>query len=480
MNNTRKKSPEGEFINSKEIPAQVSAPLIAPLAAPPVASLAAPLAERIKLRRADLALGELPVQGRLSTLRGLTLEAEGCKAAIGTRCLIDTVSGSSIEAQVVGFNRDRTLLMPAGSVEGIRSQARVRPISGQALAPTGDGLLGRVIDARGAPIDLLGPLKSDGQVALLGKPINPLSRAPVNTSFDVGVRAINGLITLGSGQRVGLFAGSGVGKSALLGMMTKYSEADVTVIGLIGERGREVADFIRDTLGKQGLENAVVVAVPADQPPLLRLQGAMLATAIAESFRERGRQVLLLVDSLTRFAQAQREIGLATGEPPTSKGYPPSAFAILPQLVERAGKLASGGSITAIYTVLAEGDDHNDPVVDAARAVLDGHIVLTRALSDASHYPAIDIGASVSRIRAAVNSPEEDQLIRRALKLAAAYRAQEDMLRVGLYQRGSDPVLDEAVAIWPKLQRYLQQSVNEAINIETSRRQLSDVLGINP
>jgi flagellum-specific ATP synthase len=310
----------------------------------------------------------------------------------------------------------------------------------------------------------------------MGAPINPLSRAAVNESFDVGIRSINSLITLGRGQRVGLFAGSGVGKSALLGMMTKHSEADVTVIGLIGERGREVNDFVRETLGKAGMQRAVVVAVPADQPPLLRLQGAMLATAIAESFRDRGKQVLLLIDSLTRFAQAQREIGLATGEPPTSKGYPPSAFAMLPQLVERAGNMANGGSITAIYTVLAEGDDQNDPVVDSARAVLDGHIVLTRTLSDAAHYPAIDIGASVSRIRSAVNTPEQESIVRRALKLAATYRAQEDMLRVGLYQQGTDPALDEAVSIWPKLQRFLQQTVDEGIDMATCRAQLRDIL----
>lgn len=437
------------------------------------------LTQRIGKRRAGLVTGELPVEGRLSTLRGLTLEAEGCKAAIGTRCMIDSVAGRSIEAQVVGFNRDRTLLMPAGPVEGLRSQAKVRPISGQATAPTGSALLGRVLDARGRPMDSLGPLKADGHVALMGRPINPLDRAAVKRTFDVGVRAINGLVTLGQGQRVGLFAGSGVGKSALLGMMTKYSEAEVTVIGLIGERGREVNDFVRETLGEEGIKRAVVVAVPADQPPLLRLQGAMLATAIAESFRDRGKQVLLLIDSLTRFAQAQREIGLATGEPPTSKGYPPSAFAMLPQLVERAGNMAMGGSITAIYTVLAEGDDQNDPVVDAARAVLDGHIVLTRALSDAAHFPAIDIGASVSRIRAAVNTPAQEEVIRRALKLAAAYRAQEDMLRVGLYQRGTDPVLDEAVAVWPRLQRYLQQSINEGVDMSTCRMLLAEVLGAN-
>lgn len=434
------------------------------------------LSDRLQQRRKSLTAVELPVEGRLSTLRGLTLEAEGCHAEIGSRCLIETTSGKDVEAQVVGFNRNRTLLMPAGSVAGLRSEARVRPVPGQASAPCGDELLGRVIDARGRPIDGLGPLNARHSTPLMGHPINPLDRAGIHDVFDVGVRSINGLITLGRGQRVGLFAGSGVGKSALLGMMTRHSEADVTVIGLIGERGREVNDFVRETLGTEGMQRAIVVAVPADQPPLLRLQGAMLATAIAESFRDRGQQVLLLVDSLTRFAQAQREIGLATGEPPTSKGYPPSAFALLPQLVERAGNMGNGGSITAIYTVLAEGDDQNDPIVDAARAVLDGHIVLTRALSDAAHYPAIDVGASVSRTRSAVNSPEQEQLIRRCLQLAAAYRAQEDMIRVGLYQAGSDPLLDKAVAFWPRLQTYLQQSAASGIDMASSRSQLAEIL----
>ncbi|MGK0281777.1 MAG: flagellum-specific ATP synthase [Patiriisocius sp.] len=435
------------------------------------------LQERLRATRNRLKVPELPVEGRLSTLRGLTLEASGCKASMGSRCVIETAVGSGIEAQVVGFNNDRTLLMPMGSVDGLRSQARVIPVAGQLDAPVGDALLGRVIDARAQPIDGLGPVLCSSTTPLNPACLNPLERAGISQQFDVGVRSINGLLTLGRGQRVGLFAGSGVGKSALLGMMTRHSEADVTVIALIGERGREVSDFVRETLGKIGLQRAVVIAVPADQPPLLRLQGAMLATAIAEGFRDSGKQVLLLMDSLTRFAQAQREIGLATGEPPTTKGYPPSVFAMLPQLVERAGNLATGGSITAIYTVLAEGDDQNDPIVDAARAVLDGHIVLTRELADSAHYPAIDIGASVSRTRSAVNSTEQEQNIRRCLRMAAAYRAQEDMLRVGLYQPGSDPLLDEAVAFWPNLQNFLQQSQDAGVDMETSKAQLASILG---
>ncbi len=435
------------------------------------------LQHRLRATRNRLTVPELPVEGQLSTLRGLTLEASGCKASMGSRCLIETSTGSGIEAQVVGFNNDRTLLMPMGSVDGLRSQARVIPVAGQLDAPVGDALLGRVIDARAQPIDGLGPVLCSRTTPLNPACLNPLERSGISQQFDVGVRSINGLLTLGRGQRVGLFAGSGVGKSALLGMMTRHSEADVTVIALIGERGREVNDFVRETLGKVGLQRAVVVAVPADQPPLLRLQGAMLATAIAEGFRDSGKQVLLLMDSLTRFAQAQREIGLATGEPPTTKGYPPSVFAMLPQLVERAGNLATGGSITAIYTVLAEGDDQNDPIVDAARAVLDGHIVLTRELADAAHYPAIDIGASVSRTRSAVNFAEQEQDIKRCLRMAAAYRAQEDMLRVGLYQPGSDPLLDEAVAFWPNLQNFLQQSQEAGVDMETSKAQLSSILG---
>lgn len=433
---------------------------------------------RNKLQRCreNLRCSELPVEGRLVKLLGLTLEADGCQAAMGERCSIETDSGAAIEAEVVGFNGQRTLLMPAGDVDGLRLNARVKPLARSVSVPSGDGLLGRIVDAQGQPIDGRGPLINSQQEPLTTRSINPLDRAAIEQPFDVGVRAINGLLTLGRGQRVGLFAGSGVGKSSLLGMMTRHSEADVTVIALIGERGREVNEFITDTLGEQGMRSAVVVAVPADQPPLLRLQGAMLATAIAESFRDSGKQVLLLVDSLTRFAQAQREIGLATGEPPTSKGYPPSVFALLPRLVERAGNFRRGGSITAIYTVLAEGDDQNDPIVDAARAVLDGHIVLTRALSDAAHYPAIDIGASVSRTRNAVTSTEQQNVVNHCLQLAAAYRAQEDMLRVGLYKHGTDPLLDRALSVWPRLQHYLQQHASEGVTLEDSFAALEGVL----
>ena len=437
----------------------------------------ASLAERLARRRAGLRLEPPTVDGRLSTLVGLTLQAEGCRAAVGSRCRVETGDGGAIEAEVIGFDRERTLLMPSGAVDGLRPGARVRPLHRPLAVPLGGGLLGRVVDAEGRPIDGRGPLVGCSRAPLDAAALDPLARAPVDAPFDVGVRAINALLTLGRGQRVGLFAGSGVGKSSLLGMMTRHSGAAVTVIALIGERGREVGDFVRDTLGPEGMARAVVVAVPADRPPLARLQGARLASAIAEGFRAAGREVLLLLDSLTRVAQAQREIGLAAGEPPTVKGYPPSVFALLPALVERAGAVRGGGSITAVYTVLAEGDDPNDPVVDAARAVLDGHIVLSRTLANAAHWPAIDIGASVSRTRDAVTAEAEQARVRRVLQLAAAYRAQEDMLRVGLYRSGSDPQLDEAIRLWPYLQRFLQQSPAERVTIEASHAALAALVG---
>jgi flagellum-specific ATP synthase len=306
-------------------------------------------------------------------------------------------------------------------------------------------------------------------------------RAPIEEPLDVGVRAINGLLSVGRGQRMGLFAGSGVGKSVLLGMMTRYTNADVTVVGLIGERGREVREFVQDILAEEGLAKAVVVAVPADNSPLLRLHGAMLATSVAEYFRNQGKHVLLLMDSLTRFAQAQREIALAVGEPPATKGYPPSVFAKLPELVERAGNGNDGeGSITAFYTVLTEADDHNDPIADAARAVLDGHIVLSRQVAEAGRYPAIDLEASVSRLLTAVATPQQLELSRRFRRLFSKYRENQDLISVGVYQKGSDPQIDEAIAYYPILTEYLRQDMQEAVSIDSSIRQLEQILGAVP
>jgi flagellum-specific ATP synthase len=338
----------------------------------------------------------------------------------------------------------------------------------------GHKLLGRIVDGACRPLDGLGPIEAEASVRLTGTPINPLLRQPITQSLDVGVRAINGLLTVGRGQRVGLFSGSGVGKSVLLGMMARYTAADVIVVGLIGERGREVKEFIERILGREGLARSVVVATPADYPPLMRLHGAWLATAIAEFFRDRGKNVLLIMDSLTRFAQAQREIALAIGEAPATKGYPPSVFARLPQLVERAGNGVAGeGSITAFYTVLAEGDDQNDPIVDAARAVLDGHIVLARRIADGGRYPAIDVEASVSRVMHDIVPEAQFELARRFRQITALYEHNRDLITIGAYQRGSDPRIDGAIARWPQIESYLRQDMRERVSLPSSTSQLA-------
>ncbi|MFO1263869.1 MAG: flagellar protein export ATPase FliI [Rhodoferax sp.] len=425
----------------------------------------------------------LEVRGTLTRLAGLVLEAAGMRAPVGSQCVVSMEQGESVLAEVVGFNGGRAYLMPAGDVYGLASGASVAmappyiPIpqfgvgiqaqpesdsSGLRL-PLGDGLLGRVVDAQGTPLDRMGPLAMVGARPLDRSPINAMDRDPVREPLDTGVRAINALLTVGRGQRIGLFAGSGVGKSVLLGMMARYTQADVIVVGLIGERGREVKEFIEDILGAQGRARSVVVAAPADAPPLLRLQGASYATAIAESFRNQGKHVLLLMDSLTRYAMAQREIALAIGEPPATRGYPPSCFAKLPQLVERSGNgLAGVGSITAFYTVLVEGDDQQDPIADAARAILDGHIVLSRTLAEAGHYPAIDIEQSASRVMHNVVSREHFELARRFRAIYSRYARSRDLIQIGAYVRGSDPALDDAIALHPTMNHFLQQDMLEA------------------
>ncbi|HUH54950.1 MAG TPA: flagellar protein export ATPase FliI [Rhodanobacter sp.] len=410
----------------------------------------------------------LAVEGCLRRVVGLTLEAEGCEAALGARCLVDTADGAQLDTEVVGFADERLLLMPVGDMHGVLPNARVRPCAHTRGLPVGHALLGRVVGADGIPLDGLGPLESDEHAALKREPINPMARKPIDAPLDVGVRAINALLTVGRGQRLGLFAGSGVGKSTLLGMMTRYTNADVVVVGLIGERGREVKEFVEHTLGEEGRRRAVIVAAPADAPPLKRLRGAQYATAIAEWFRDRGMRVLLLMDSITRYAQAQREIALAIGEPPATKGYPPSVFAMMPALVERAGNDADGrGSITAFYTVLTEGDDYrHDPIADAARAILDGHIVLSRDLAEAGHYPAIDIEASISRVMPAVVAREHLRAAQRFRQVYSAYRQQRDLIAVGAYQKGSDPQVDLAIDMWPQLRAFLQQEVDEPMTLE--------------
>ena len=429
------------------------------------------------LSRCQQRLSDVPapvVAGCLTRMVGLTLEASGCQAAVGDRCEIVSADESRIEAEVVGFAGERLFLMPTGNIHGLKPNARVVPRPHAGTVRVGPKLLGRIVDGACRPLDAQGPIETEASVRLTGIPINPLLRQPITQPLDVGVRAINGLLTIGRGQRVGLFSGSGVGKSVLLGMMARYTAADVIVVGLIGERGREVKEFIERILGREGLARSVVVATPADHPPLMRLHGAWLATAIAEYFRDRGRNVLLIMDSLTRFAQAQREIALAIGEAPATKGYPPSVFARLPQLVERAGNGVAGeGSITAFYTVLAEGDDPNDPIVDAARAVLDGHIVLARRIADGGRYPAIDVEASVSRVMHDLVPESQLELARRLRQITALYEHNRDLITIGAYQRGSDPRIDGAIARWPQIEAYLRQDMRERVNLADSIAQLS-------
>jgi flagellum-specific ATP synthase len=431
----------------------------------------------VQARERMAGVREFVVEGTLNRMVGMTLEAVGCEAAVGGRCLIDTAEGKQVEAEVVGFSGDKLFLMPTGDIRGIMPGARVIPTRSASEVLVGEALLGRVLDGAGRPLDGAGELRCTDRVSLTGEPLNPLMRRAIRDPLDVGVRSINSLLTVGGGQRIGLFAGSGVGKSVLLGMMTRYTQADVTVVGLIGERGREVQDFVTNTLGPDGMRRAVVVATPADNPPLMRLHGAWLATAIAEYFRDRGMKVLLLLDSLTRFAQAQREIALAIGEPPATKGYPPSVFARLPQLVERAGNSDRGvGSITAFYTVLVEGDDQNDPIADAARAILDGHIVLSRRLAESGLYPAIDIEASISRAMHQIATRDQLDLATRFRQVYSTYQQNRDLITVGAYRRGSDPRVDQAVEQWPKMQEFLRQDMYQPVPIARSYTDLKQLV----
>lgn len=418
-------------------------------------------------------LPKLTVEGRITRMVGLTLEAVGMRAAIGSRCYLILPDKRRVDAEVVGFTGDRYFLMPTGDIRGLTPDAQVIPYEGTMDAPAGEGLLGRVMDGAGNPLDGKGPLQVSDRMPLNGTPINPLARRPIQEILDVGVRTINALLTVGRGQRMGLFAGSGVGKSVLLSMMTRFTNADIVVVGLIGERGREVKEFIENNLGEEGLTRSVVVAAPADSSPLLRMQGAALSTSIAEWFRNQGYNVLLLMDSLTRYAQAGREIALAIGEPPATKGYPPSVFAKLPALVERTGNGdVGGGSITAFYTVLAEGDDQQDPIADAARAILDGHVVLSRSLAESGHYPAIDIEASISRVMPSITSAPHQEAARRFKRLYSTYHQHADLISVGAYTPGSNPRVDEAVTIHPRLQEFLQQEMNTPCPLKMSEEEL--------
>lgn len=425
--------------------------------------------------------------GRLVKASGLVLEAIGLKLPLGSNCFVERQLDGKIQAvecEVIGFNGKTLYLMPFESTDGILLDARVYTSQydlthfSHKVLPIGIGLLGRVVDAMGKPLDGK-PLPEDIEYeGLINKTLNPLTRTPIHQVLDVGIRAINALLTVGQGQRMGLFAGSGVGKSVLLGMMARYTKADIIVVGLIGERGREVKDFIENILGEEGLARSVVVAAPADVSPLLRLQGAAYATKIAEKFRDQGFNVLLIMDSLTRYAMAQREIALAIGEPPATKGYPPSVFAKLPALVERAGNDAEGkGAITAFYTVLTEGDDQQDPIADSARAILDGHIVLSRSLAESGHYPAIDIEGSISRVMTELTKDEKKSRLFK--QLFSSFQRNRDLINVGAYVAGTDPLLDKAITLFPAMQQFLQQGIYEHCSYQDAYQQLARIVDSN-
>ncbi|WP_298091885.1 FliI/YscN family ATPase [uncultured Sphingomonas sp.] len=418
------------------------------------------------------------VSGRLSSYDGLLMEAVGLNLAVGTVCEVGGEGDARIEAEVIGFRNGRTLMMNLGGPAPLLPRAPVRPMGAPGEAEVGAAMLGRVVDGAGTPIDGLGPIRGAARWPLAGKLQSPLDRGRVLAPMDVGVRAINGLLTIGLGQRVGIMAGSGVGKSVLLGMMVRAAQADVIVIGLIGERSREVADFLETKVAGEARARSVVVAVPANHSPVLRIRGALRATAIAEAFRAEGKRVLLIMDSLTRVAHAGREIGLALGEPASARGYPPSAIAMLPNLIERAGADAHGpGSITAIYTVLADGDDGNDPVVDSARSILDGHIVLSRQLAERGVYPAIDIGPSVSRVMNDIVSKPHAKAARVLRRHLATYEENRDLVLMGAYRAGTDAAIDNAIAAHPAVMEYIRQDYDSAVPIDMAVDELVGVFG---
>ncbi|WP_281647163.1 FliI/YscN family ATPase [Parendozoicomonas sp. Alg238-R29] len=436
------------------------------------------LFERVRNARQAVHNGLSPVQvtGELVRLAGMTMKAKGCQLDTGQRCLVKGRSGIRVEAEVVGFDHQYLFLMPIEYTEGLGPGDSVIPLGREASVPVGSELLGRVVNGVASPLDGKGPLNCENFLRLHGPVINPLDRYPVRKSLDVGVRSINGLFTVGCGQRLGLFAPSGVGKSTLLGMMTKNTTADVIIVAMIGERGREVREFVETILGRDNLKKAIVVAAPADHAPIMRLRAALLAHRFAEYFRDQGLNVLLLMDSLTRYAQAQREIALAVGEPPSARGYPPSAFSMMSRLVERAGNgREDSGSISAFYTVLVEGEDSEDPVAESARAILDGHIVLSHDQAISGLYPAIDVSASVSRTMTACINSEQLSLSSRFRYLYEKARMGRELTMLGAYQSGNDPEIDQALAFEETMRGYLQQGMSESFSMEDSVNSLREL-----
>ena len=418
-------------------------------------------------------LDPIEIYGKVSEVTGLLVEGHDPGTSIGKMCQIYSNGNiGPISAEVMGFKRDRVLLMPLGSLEGISPGSKIVSSGEKAGVKVGHGLLGRVIDGLGNPIDDKGVLRLKDEYPIYADPINPLKRARIKGPVDLGIRAINGLCSCGKGQRMGIFSGSGVGKSSLLGMIAKNTNADINVIGLVGERGREVREFIEKNLGREGLAKSVVVVATSDSHPLLRMRAAYVATSIAEYFRDQGMDVLLMIDSLTRFAMAQREVGLFVGEPPTTKGYTPSVFSLMPKLLERAGNIEGKGSITGLYTVLVEGDDFNEPIADAARSILDGHIVLSRDLAAKNHYPAIEVLSSISRVMVDIVDKEHKKKANDLLNIMATYRKAEDLINIGAYVKGSNPRIDYAIGMIDKINKFLVQSINESVSFEEAKEQL--------
>jgi len=411
------------------------------------------------------------VSGKVTEIVGLLVEARGPVAALGEVLKISN-GEDEVQAEVVGFKKGAVLMMPLDMVHGLAPGCRVTSTGEQAAVPVGKALLGRVLNGLGRPIDNKSAIKCVDLYPLYAPPLNPLLRARIKEPLDLGIRAVNGLLTCGKGQRMGIFAGSGVGKSILMGQMAKYSQADVNVIGLIGERGREVREFLEKNLGPQGMAKSVVVVATSDTHPLVRMRAAYTATAIAEYFRDQGKDVLLMVDSLTRFALAQREVGLSIGEPPTTRGYTPSVFSLMPKLLERSGALEGSGSITGLYTILVEGDDFNEPISDTARSILDGHIVLTRELASRGHFPAIDIMRSISRVMPDLVSEEILKAARFVLRNISVYRKAEDLINIGAYVKGSNPEIDLAIDMIEKINAYLRQGMDEYVSLAAAQEEL--------
>ncbi|MCP4692775.1 MAG: flagellar protein export ATPase FliI [Desulfobacterales bacterium] len=407
--------------------------------------------------------------GKVTKVVGLVIESQGPATRVGGVCdIYPRGQSASVKAEVLGFRENRVLLMPLEEIRGIGPGSRVIACRQEAVIPVGDNLLGRIIDGLGNPIDGKGPIRCRESYPIYGNILNPLSRPSIRRPLDTGIRAINGLLTVGCGQRMGIFAGSGVGKSVLLGMIAKYTSADVNIIALIGERGRELNSFIEKDLGPEGLKRSVVVVATSDHLPLIRMRGAFIATAVAEYFRDQAKNVNLMMDSVTRFAMAQREIGLALGEPPTTKGYTPSVFTLLPKLLERAGSASNNGTITGLYTVLVEGDDMNEPIADAVRSILDGHIVLTRELAMQNHYPAIDVLRSISRVMNDIVPPSHLKSAGELKSILATYRKAEDLINIGAYAAGSNPEIDRAIKLIKGIEEYLKQAIGQRATFEES------------